>query len=110
MAIASGPDDPGILAALAVAASSNEQLRLIPSRPDLSLSTALERARLAGVAASLGKAAFPEGLLPASMKGRLLVMSRKLLTGRPLLSQTPILLVSAELFSGADVLNPKLEG
>ncbi len=109
IAVASGPDDPGVLAALAVAASSNEQLCLIPSQPSLSLSTALERARIAGVATSLGDVAFRGGhiLLPASMKGRLLVMSRKLLTEPPDFSQIPILLVSAELFSGTDVSNPK---
>ena len=112
IAVASGPDDPGIIAALVVAASSKEQLCLIPSQPSQSWSTALERARIAGVATSLGEVAFREGniLLPASMKGRLLVMSRKLLTEPPVFSQIPILLVSAELFSGADVSNPKLKG
>ncbi len=112
IAIASGPDDPGILAGLALAASSKEQLRLVPSQRGLSLSTALERARTAGIAAFLEESALPGGniLLPASVKGRLLVMDRKLLTERPVFSQTPIFLVSAELFSRADAPNPKLEG
>jgi len=109
IAVASGPDDPGIVAALAFASSSKERLILVPSQPSLSLSTALERASITGVATSLAEAAFLGGniLLPASVKGRLLVMSRKLLMERPAFSQTPILLVSAELSSRADLPNPK---
>ena len=109
IAIASGPDDPGIVVALALASSTKERLILVPSRPSLSLSSVVEKARTAGIATSLAKAAFHEGnlLLPASVKGRLLVMDRKPLMERPAFSQTPTLLVSAELSFRADVTNPK---
>jgi len=113
IAIISGSDDPCLAAALAVAASGNEQLILIPSQPRLSLLEALETttrvAGLAGVTTSLSEAVFHGGniLLPASVKGRLLVMSRKALIERPAFSQIPILLVSSELSSRADVTRPK---
>jgi hypothetical protein len=101
IAIASGPADPAIAAALAIASSGKERLILIPSQPSLALSPVLENARMAGVTISLAEAVFHGGntLLPTSMKGRLLVMSRKELMERPAFSQIPILLVSSELSS-----------
>jgi hypothetical protein len=97
IAIANGSDDSSVATALAVAASSRERLILIPSEPGMSLSPMLEKARTAGVAASLAEAVFHGGniLLPASVKGRLLVMSRKRALERPAFAETPVLLVTS---------------
>jgi len=109
IAITSGLDDPCLAVALAVAASGNERLILIPSQPSLSLLEVLETTRIAGVTASLAEAVFLDGniLLPTSIKGRLLVMSRKELMERPAFSEIPILLVSSQLSLPADATRPK---
>ena len=102
--IASDADDPCIEAALDVAASTREQMIVIPSRPPSeSLSVVLERARTIGVVTSLAEAAFHHGdiLLPASVKGRLLIMSRQMAIHRPILRQMPILLVSSKTLGQA---------
>jgi hypothetical protein len=104
IAVISGSSDPCLAAALAVAASGNERLILIPSQPRLSMLEVLETARVAGVTTSVSEAVFHRGniLLPAFVKGRLLVMGRKARMERPAFSQIPILLVSSELSSQAD--------
>ena len=101
--IASGPDDPSIGAALAVAASAKEQMIVIPSSPCESLLPVMERARSAGIIASLLKAPFHRGdfLLSASVSGRLLIMSREQTIHRPTLRQIPLLLVSSKLLAQA---------
>jgi len=103
IAITSGPDDPGLAAALTLASSSRERLILIRSQPTLSWSAVLERAKLAGVTTSVAEAVFDGGniLLPAFAKGRLLIMTRELVGQRPA-SQTPILFVSSALSSRVD--------
>jgi len=101
--VTSGPDDPATAAALAVASSSRERLILIPSQPSLSLSSVLESARAAGVVASCAEAAFHRGhfLLPASVTGRLLNISRKEVVKQPTFYQTPTLLVSSSIPANA---------
>ena len=97
--LASAPSDPGITPALAMAASTGERLILIPvEAPVEALSPVLERAKRAGIASSLAEAALQDGriLLPAHVRGRLLIMSRGRFTQRPRLSGTPILLISAD--------------
>lgn len=100
VAVADDPDDPGVAVALALAASSGERMVLLASRASIeSLGSALERARTAGVVASTADAAFhgEDLLLPAHVKGGLLIMSHHPTMRRPALSQTPILLVSLKL-------------
>ena len=101
--VTSGPDDPAMAAALAVASSCRERLILIPSQPSLSLSSVLESARAAGVVASCAEAAFHRGnfLLPASVTGRLLIISRKEVVNQPTFYQTPTLLVSSSIPANA---------
>ena len=100
IAVACGPDDPCLAAALALAASSGERMVLVPIQASIeSLASVLENARTAGVVASTADAAFhgEDILLPAHVKGGLLIMSRRPTMRRPILSQMPIFLISAKL-------------
>lgn len=98
--VARSPDDPSLAAAISVARAAREPLMIIPDpRSNGALAAILERARAAGVAASVVRppAGSLEGsLLPATL-GRLLVAQRSAPLGRrDLLSfrpRTPILLL-----------------
>jgi len=99
--IASSPDDPGIATGIDIAASTRERMILVPTRMPNELRLQIqERAQIAGVGLSVREAAFRDGeiLLPASVKGRLLILNRRQVSGRPRALQMPTLLVS-EAFS-----------
>ena len=101
--LASAPSDPGITAALAMAASTGERLTLVSlEAPVDALSPVLERAKRAGIAFALAEAAVQDGriLLPAHVRGRLLIMSRGRSTQQPRLPGTPILLISPDAVRG----------
>lgn len=84
VAVAAGPDDPSLAAALAVASSANESMIVVPSRSGLALSGVIDVARKAGIATSLSDPMLgePDTLLPTFVKGRLLIMRRPKTQGR----------------------------
>lgn len=96
--IASGPKDPCVSAAIAIAASARERLVLIPAmRSTEPLAIALEWARTAGVSTMSTDAVFHHDdlLLPAHIKAGLLIAGRERVTGRGRLPQIPALLLSS---------------
>ncbi len=100
IAVAASPDDPSLAAALAVAASANERMIIVPAQSGLSLSPIIETARQAGIATSLADP-LPGGFdvfVPAFLKGRLLIMRRPDGQARRRRSpaQMPILLLASE--------------
>ena len=98
--IASAPDDPSVDAGIDIAAAAGERMILISPRPSSELRSLVEEeARNAGVAMSAGEAVLRDGevLLPASAKGRLLIVSRQQTPTRPRSLQMPTLLVAARL-------------
>jgi len=108
---ASHPEDPAIDTALAVAATTRERLILIPLRAATeTFSILLKTARASGLVISVADAVFHDGdiLLPAHLRGGLLIMSRRPTLERPTLSQVPILLVSSRLSPpGTEICDPK---
>lgn len=104
--VASGPDDPCISAAVAIAASAKERLVFIPvTCPMEALATALESARAAGVATTSADAVFHQDdlLLPAHIKAGLLITGRERMIRRRSRLRIPALLVSSNLrFPGPD--------
>lgn len=100
VAVASGPDDPCISAAIAIAASAKERLVFVPAMSSMAdLANPLEWARAAGVATTLTDAVFYQDdlLLPAHINAGLLVAGRQRTVQRRNRLQIPVLLVSSEL-------------
>ncbi len=100
--VAASLEDPCLDAALAVASAAGERMIVVPSaQSDRSLSSIVETARLVGIAATITEPA-PGGTdiyLPASVKGRLLIMPRPLAEERrPSHTQMPVLLLSPRHF------------
>jgi hypothetical protein len=99
--VASGPDDPCISAAVAIAASVREKLVFVPVASAMEpLDSALDLARNAGVATTLADAVFQQDglLLPAHVKAGFLIAGRERAIRRRNL-QIPLLLVSSNLAS-----------
>jgi hypothetical protein len=101
--LATNPEDPSFKAALAVACAARERMIVIPSaQSDQSLSSIVETARLAGIAATVMVPAFgaTHTFVPAVAKGRLLIVRRSLIEHRARHSfvdlQVPTLLISSE--------------